>query len=128
MKRVQDNRGRYILVYAFSFFIITSLKSQIITTVAGNGSYGYSGNSGPATATKLATPSDVATDKDGNLYIADRDNNVIRVVKKDGTISNFAGSGTMGYAGDGGPALDANFTFQKKLPLTMPVTYILVTR
>lgn len=115
MKHVQNNCGRGILLYAFSFFIITSLKAQIITTFVGNGRYGYSGNGGPATSAKLATPSGVATDKEGNLYIADRDNNVIRVVNKNGIISNFAGSGTMGYSGDGGPAIDARLYFPDRI-------------
>jgi sugar lactone lactonase YvrE len=57
-------------------------RTQIITTVAGAGAEGYSGDGGPALAAKLAEPSGLAFDKAGNLYIADRTNNVIRVIKQ----------------------------------------------
>jgi gliding motility-associated-like protein len=78
----------------------------IITTVAGNGTYGYNGDGGPATTATLSHPNDVAIDASGNLYIADYDNNCIRKVNTAGTISTFAGTGslTAGYSGDGGPA------------------------
>jgi gliding motility-associated-like protein len=102
---------RHFLLLLFLFLGCHTLFSQIITTFAGNGSYGFSGNGGLATSAKLATPSDVATDKWGNLYIADRDNNVIRVVNSAGIISNFAGSGAMGFSGDGGPASAAKLYF-----------------
>jgi len=78
-----------------------------ITTVAGNGTEGYSGDGGPATAAQLDTPSDVAIGPNGILYIADTNNNVVRIVKTDGTIDTFAGSGARGFAGDGGPAKSA---------------------
>jgi uncharacterized protein (TIGR03437 family) len=79
----------------------------IITTVAGNGSTVFSGDGGPATKAGLGIPPDVAVDSAGNLYIVDRDNNRIRKVDTSGTISTFAGKGTSGSSGDGGPALNA---------------------
>jgi gliding motility-associated-like protein len=81
--------------------------AQIITTVAGNGTYGFSGNGGPATSARLGWNMGVVVDKAGNLYICDHDNNVIRKVDANGTITNFAGTGSIAYTGDGGPAVNA---------------------
>jgi len=83
--------------------------SGIITTVAGNGSQGYSGDTGPATGAMLNGPEGVAVDASGNLYISDTLNGVIREVTASGTISTFAGNGIDGYSGDGGPAKAAEF-------------------
>ena len=79
-----------------------------IITVAGNGTAGYSGDNGPATAAELNDPNGVAVDSAGDLFIADSDNNVIReVVKATGDIITVAGNGTAGYSGDNGPATAA---------------------
>jgi uncharacterized protein (TIGR03437 family) len=77
-----------------------------ISTVAGNGNQGYSGDGGLATAAQLNGPSAVALDTANNLYIADLQNNRVRVVSG-GIISTVAGTGTAGYSGDGGPATQA---------------------
>ncbi len=80
----------------------------IFTTVAGNGNKGYTGDSGPATSAELSSPTDVALDSAGNMYIADSLNIVVRKVDSSGTISTFAGSGECcGDTGDGGPATSA---------------------
>ena len=81
-----------------------------ITTVAGNGSRGYSGDGGPATEARLALPSGLAMDAAGNLYIADYGNHRVRRVDTAGTITTVAGDGTVGYSGDGGLAADAQLT------------------
>jgi sugar lactone lactonase YvrE len=81
----------------------------IITTVAGNGNSGYSGDGGPATAAKLNQPAGVALDHLGNLYIADTHNQVLRKVTPKGVITTIAGNNTPGYRGDGGPAGIAQF-------------------
>ena len=79
-----------------------------IITVAGNGTAGYSGDGGPATAAELNQPCGVAVDAAGDLFIADWINNVVReVVKATGDIITVAGDGTAGYSGDGGPATAA---------------------
>jgi len=78
-----------------------------ITTVAGTGEAGFSGDGGPATKARLDFPSAVAVDREGNLYIADGNNNRIRKVDKDGIISTFAGTGEARNSGDGGPATSA---------------------
>jgi len=82
---------------------------EIITTVAGNGTAGFSGDGGPATAAALGGPRDLAFGPDGSLYIADTDSNCIRRVGSDGMISTVAGKcgPTSGFSGDGGPATDA---------------------
>jgi serine/threonine-protein kinase len=81
----------------------------IISTVAGNGVYGYAGDGGPATAAELRIPN-VAISPDGVLYIADYDNQRVRRVTPDGVITTVAGTGSDGYAGDGGPAIRAQLS------------------
>jgi sugar lactone lactonase YvrE len=78
-----------------------------ITTVAGTGEAGFSGDGGPATKARLDFPSAVAVDREGNLYIADGSNYRIRKVDKDGIITTFAGTGEARHSGDGGPATSA---------------------
>jgi hypothetical protein len=79
----------------------------VITTVAGTGEPGFSGDGGPATSAQLNGPISVATDGEGNLYIADLFNYRIRKVDPDGTITTIAGTGERGYSGDGGLATAA---------------------
>ena len=78
-----------------------------ISTVAGTGESGYSGDGGPAAQAQLAQPYGLTADAAGNLYIADSFNNRIRKVDAAGVISTVAGSGEPGYGGDGGAALQA---------------------
>jgi trimeric autotransporter adhesin len=80
-----------------------------ITTVAGNGTAGFSGDGGPATDASLFTPSQVAVDASGNLFVSDLWNNrVRRVDASTGIITTVAGNGTAGFAGDGGLATSAS--------------------
>jgi len=79
----------------------------IISTYAGNGLPGYSGDGGPASAASFDGPVNLALDAAGNLYVADLNNNAIRKVSPSGTVTTFAGDGTIGYGGDGGPATNA---------------------
>ena len=81
-----------------------------ITTVAGNGTAGFSGDGGKATEAQLSRPSGVAVDDKGNLYIADRSNDRIRVVNSKGIITTFAGDGVDGFKGDSGPAAQAQLS------------------
>ena len=84
--------------------------SGLITTVAGTGTAGYSGDGGPASRAQLNSPYGVALDLDNNLYIVDRLNACIRMVEATtGIIRTIAGTGQPGYAGDGGPAHLAQF-------------------
>jgi len=83
-------------------------RSGILTTIAGTGEKGYSGDGGPATAAALAEPYGVVVDRAGNLYTADRLNSrVRRVDAATGIISTLAGTGESGFSGDGGPAVRA---------------------
>jgi uncharacterized protein (TIGR03437 family) len=82
-----------------------------ITTVAGNGVYGDSGDGGQATQASLRYPKSIALDSAGRLYILDAYSGRIRLVGTDGIISTIAGSGVLGFGGDGGAASHALFTF-----------------
>ncbi|MGP8215590.1 MAG: T9SS type A sorting domain-containing protein [Bacteroidia bacterium] len=86
---------------------LTSLKAQIITTIAGNGIQGSSGDGGPATAAELGGPHFVTLDDTGNIFIADYANARIRKINQAGIITTFAGIGAVGYSGDGGQATSA---------------------
>ena len=84
-------------------------RAGIITTIAGTGRPGFSGDGGPAVDAQLAAPRGIAIDRVGNLFVADSSNMRIRRIAIDGTINTVAGSGRPGPTGSGGPALQANF-------------------
>ena len=92
-------------------------SAGVISTVAGNGTRGYGGDGGPATAAQLQLPAGVAADGAGNLYIADFHNHRIRKVNSAGVISTVAGTGAAGYGGDGGPATAAQLKYPYGLAL-----------
>src|ERR1700737_2465032 len=84
------------------------LATKRLTTVAGSGERGYRGDGGPAPAAALNMPHEIRFDRLGNLYIAERDNHVIRKVDRaTGKISTVAGTGAPGFSGDGGPGASA---------------------
>src|SRR5437763_12329394 len=78
-----------------------------ITTVAGTGQPGFSGDNGPATQARLDFPVGVAIDAAGDVYFGDNLNNRVRKVSPDGIITTVAGTGVAGFSGDGGPATKA---------------------
>lgn len=84
-----------------------SALTGTITTIAGNGYGGYSGDNGPGTSAKLNTPTSVAIDANDNVYVADSGNHRIRRIAPDGTIITVAGTGTAGYNSDGISATSA---------------------
>jgi sugar lactone lactonase YvrE len=99
-----DDRGN---LYLADFTSVRKIdRSGTITTVAGTGRAGFSGDGGPATEAKIAA-GDVVFDREGNMYIADDDNHRIRKVDKDGIIHTVAGSGKADYSGDGSEATEA---------------------
>ncbi|HVB90590.1 MAG TPA: hypothetical protein VND70_00660, partial [Acidimicrobiales bacterium] len=127
-----DNQGDLLLVDSFNDIVqlvatadcsascpygLVGTKTGYIFTIAGDGSGGYTGDSGPATSATLAGPQGIAVDGSGNLFIGDTNNNVVRKVTPAGTISTYAGStlGTAGSTGNGGPALSALFNFPTAL-------------
>jgi trimeric autotransporter adhesin len=91
--------------------------SGIISTVAGTGTAGYSGDGGPGTSAQLSSPAGVAVDPVGNVYIADGGNNRIRRLDTAGVITTVAGTGASGYSGDGGPAVNASMMFPARVAL-----------
>lgn len=85
------------------------LHAAEISTIAGTGTAGYSGDSGPGTKAKTANIYGLEIGPDGALYFCEIDNHIIRRLDlNNGTVSTVAGNGTKGYSGDGGPALKAS--------------------
>jgi RHS repeat-associated protein len=94
----------------FSGNRIRKVCNGIISTVAGTGVAGFSGDGGVATQAQFNQPRGVVIGKDGALYIDDSGNNRVRKIDAGGIISTFAGNGTAGYSGDGGPAIAAQLS------------------
>ena len=105
-----DASGNLYIADTNNWAIRRISTSGIITTVAGNGQYGYGGDNGQATKAKLAGPTGVAVDASGNLYIADSGNERIRYVNSSGVIATIAGTGVAGFSGDGSAATAARFS------------------
>ncbi|PWU08282.1 MAG: hypothetical protein C5B50_29830 [Verrucomicrobia bacterium] len=103
-----DDRGNWYIPDLGNQRVRKVDTNGIISTVAGTGTNGFSGDGGPATNANLAFPAGVALDALKNLYIADDSNHRVRRVDTDGIISTFAGNGTNGYTGDGGLATNAS--------------------
>jgi uncharacterized protein (TIGR03437 family) len=104
-----DKSGNVYIADQFNNRIRKVTPSGTISTVAGNGTSGYTGDGAAATSAELSNPEGVAVDSAGNLYIADTSNNVVRKVSTSGTISTIAGNFTngAGYSGDGAAATAA---------------------
>lgn len=102
-----DNDGNLYIADMRNHVIRKVNPNGIINTVAGNGTAGNSGAGGPATAGQLAQPTGMTIDNDGNIYIADYNSSVIKKVTTSGIMTIFAGNGTEGFSGDGGPASQA---------------------
>jgi sugar lactone lactonase YvrE len=99
-----DAEGNLYIVDEGNDRIRRVTPSGTISTIAGNGTRGSSGDGGPATHAALDRPRDVAVDSDGTIYLATEDDSRVRRIDPSGTITTFAGTGTGGYSGDGGPA------------------------
>lgn len=96
-----------ILLISFIAFQFAQVNSQTITTIAGNGTVGYSGNGGAAVNALISHPNQLVFDQAGNLFIAEDYNHVIRKIDVLGNISTVAGNGTLGFSGDGFAATSA---------------------
>ncbi len=106
---VDSDSNLYIADFANNRIRKVAAGTGIITTVAGNGTQGYSGDGGAATAASLYSPQGMALDSAGNLYIVDEMNARVRkVAATTGIITTVAGNGTHGYSGDNGPATAAS--------------------
>lgn len=110
-----DSKGNLFVADLRNNRIRKITRDGLITTVAGNGVPGYSGDGGPAINAQLDTPYGILLDKDDNLLIADSNNDVIRKVGSDGIIHTIAGTGQEGYSGDGGPARAAKLNSPQSL-------------
>lgn len=104
---VIDANGNLLIADRDNHAIRKVDPTMVITTVAGSGNRGFSGDGGPATQANLSRPQSVAVDRLGQVYFSDSDNHVIRRVALGGIITTFAGNGQAGSSGDGGPATSA---------------------
>jgi uncharacterized protein (TIGR03437 family) len=102
-----DSAGNFYVADSDNNIVVRISSNGRLTVVAGNGRRGFSGDGGPATGASLSSPSGIAIDSAGNVYIADTRNDCVRKVTVDGIISRVAGTGRTGYSGDGGPATSA---------------------
>jgi DNA-binding beta-propeller fold protein YncE len=94
-------------------------KTRRLTAIAGNGQRAYGGDGGPATAAALNMPHEIQFDREGHLYIAERDNHVVRKVERTtNVISTLAGTGVAGFSGDDGPAARAQLRQPHSIALT----------
>lgn len=100
-----------------SLFIAATASAAewTISTFAGTGQQGYSGDGGPATSAQIDNPFGVIRGPDGAIWFCEYTGHKIRRVAPDGTISTIAGTGKKGYSGDGGPALEATFNLPHEL-------------
>jgi len=106
-----DNFGNILIADTHDSVVRKVDVNGIITTVAGNGIAGYSGDGGPATNASMSSPVRVAVDAFGNLFISDAWSQVIRSVDSAGIINTVAGDGLWGYSGDGGIATNASLDY-----------------
>jgi len=125
---IADTDNNVIRKVAPSGVVNGKTINGLITTIAGNdlGIGGYSGDGGPAIEAQLNGPKGVAVDSDGNLYIADTYNGVIRMVEPNGIITTIAGNQSMGpgYSGDGGAATSAQLYFPSGVAVYNGKVYI----
>ena len=110
-----DSQGNVFVADLENNRIRKITREGIVTTVAGTGVPGYSGDGGPAIKAELNAPWGILVDNNDNLLIADSNNDVIRKVGSDGIIQTIAGNGEEGYDGDGGPARAAKLNTPQSL-------------
>jgi glucose/arabinose dehydrogenase len=110
---VMDGSGNLYIADADNYVVRkVDVSTGDISTIAGNGTLGYSGDGGAATSAELESPHGLALDGADNLYIADASSAVVRKVDAStGYISTVAGNGTQGYSGDGGAATSAELSY-----------------
>ncbi len=103
-----DNSGNLYISDQINNRIRKVAADGTITTIAGNGVQGFSGDGGPAISASLSWPKGIFLDPAGNLYIADQSNHRIRKIAANGIITTVAGNGTASFSGDGGNAINAS--------------------
>jgi sugar lactone lactonase YvrE len=108
-----DGAGNLFIADTDSQRIRVVNSDGVITTIAGNGSWGFSGDNGAAVSAQLNYPAAIAVDAAGNLFITDTNNHRIRKITPNGTISTVVGNGRQGSGGDGGPASRAAMNYPR---------------
>lgn len=116
---VADGVGNFYIADTENHRIRKVSASGVISTVAGNGEAGFSGDGGAATSARVSNPIGVAIDSAGNLYIADELNHRVRKVSTSGVISTVAGNGSSGFSGDGQPAISASLFYPRGVALDL---------
>ncbi len=106
---------RVLFCFFALLFVVDPLGAATISTVAGNGSPGSSGEGGPATAAQIDNPFGVQRGPDGALWFTQYTGQRISKITSDGKLVNMAGTGKKGYTGDGGPALAATFNLPHEI-------------
>jgi DNA-binding beta-propeller fold protein YncE len=105
---IGPDRGLYWADFGSHRVMRSDFGTRAVSVVAGTGKAGYSGDGGPATSAQMNAPHEVRFDSKGNIFVAERDNHVVRYIDmKSKVISTAAGTGMRGYSGDGGPANQA---------------------
>lgn len=112
-----DAAGNVFISDQFNNRIRKVNSSGIITTIAGTGTYGYSGDGGPATSANIASPLDLVVDASGNIYFCDYNNSRIRKISTTGIITTIAGTGVPGFSGDGGLATNAKLNLPEGIAI-----------
>lgn len=105
-----DGRGNLYIADGRNHRVRKVDADGVITTVAGTGVRGFSGDGGSATSAKLSFPVGLAIDRDGNVFVADLANRRVRKIDTQGIITTVAGTGAFGFSGDGGPATSAKLS------------------
>lgn len=105
-----DGSGNLYIADTVNHRVRKVTQSGIISTVAGRGTAGFSGDGGAAVEAQLNRPGGIAVDAEGNLYVADGSNFRVRKISPSGVIVTVAGDGGTGPGGDNGPALAAQLT------------------
>ncbi|MGZ3864782.1 MAG: NHL repeat-containing protein [Bacteroidia bacterium] len=112
-----DNNGNLYIADYGNNRIRKVNKKGVIYTIAGNGKAGYSGDKGQAISAELNSPASVVCDKNGNLFIADVNNNCVRKININGFITTVAGVGSQEYSGDGELAVNAGLYWPESLAI-----------
>jgi sugar lactone lactonase YvrE len=112
-----DGQGNLLLCDTANHRIRSISASGVIATVAGTGVQGFSGDGSAAISAELDSPAGIAVAKDGRIFVADTHNHRLRVIATDNTIETFAGTGSMGYSGDGGAAAGASLALPRGISL-----------
>jgi len=113
-----DKAGNLYVSDSFDCQIVRISAGNLLSIVAGTGTCGFGGDGGPAASAQLDGPSGLAFDSAGALYIADTNNQRIRRVDGRGIMTTFAGTGTLGYSGNGGPATAAETEYPRDVAIS----------